>query len=129
MVYQSIRRPSVRVSTFSNMNINGSIATIFYLTHDWVWGKAELGFGPDRIRTLVSMATESSHKVLMEITVSPLFPILFILAVNEHMHRSSAEFVFLFMRFHFPSKHDFSLFRPKSKSRSKRNISIRYVSK
>ena len=34
---------------------------------------AALGFGPDRIRTLVSMATESSHRVIMEKTVSPHF--------------------------------------------------------
>ena len=29
------------------------------------WGKAALGFGPDRIGTLVSMATDSSHRVIM----------------------------------------------------------------
>ena len=29
------------------------------------WGKAALGFGPDRIKTLVSMATDSPHKVIM----------------------------------------------------------------
>ena len=28
----------------------------------WVGGKDALGFGPDRIRTLVSMATDSSHR-------------------------------------------------------------------
>ena len=28
-------------------------------------GKAALGFGPDRIGTLVSMATDSSHRVIM----------------------------------------------------------------
>ena len=58
------------------MNIsetNGSVATKFYLKHHKGGGKAALGFGPDRIRTLVSMATESSHWVLMEKTVSPLF--------------------------------------------------------
>ena len=58
------------------MNIsktNGSIATKFYLKHHWVGGLAALGFGPDRIRTLVSMATESSHRVIMVKTVSPLF--------------------------------------------------------
>ena len=68
------RRPSS--STISNMNISatsGPIATKFYLKHHWVGGKAKLGFGPDRIRTLVSMATESSHRVIMEKTVSPLF--------------------------------------------------------
>ena len=70
------RRPSSSSSTISNMNISatsGPIATKFYLKHHWVGGKAALGFGPDRIRTLVSMATESSHRVIMEKTVSPLF--------------------------------------------------------
>ena len=52
---------------------NGSIATKFYLKHHLGGGLAALGFGPDRIRTLVSMATESSHRVIMEKTVSPLF--------------------------------------------------------
>ena len=69
-------RPSVCVFTLSSMNIsetNGSIATKFYLKHHLGGGLAALGFGPDRIRTLVSMATESSHGVIMEETVSPLF--------------------------------------------------------
>ena len=76
IVYRSSRRPSVRVSTLSNMNIsetNGSIATKFYLKHHLGGGLAALGFGPDRIRTLVSLATESSHRVIMVKTVSPLF--------------------------------------------------------
>ena len=80
IVYRSSRRPSVRacvcVFTLSNMNIsetNGSIATKFYLKHHLGGGLAALGFGPDRIRTLVSMATESSHRVIMVKTVSPLF--------------------------------------------------------
>ena len=58
------------------MNIsktNGLIATKFYMKHHWVGGKAAFGFGPDQIRTLVSMATESSHRVIMEKRVSPLF--------------------------------------------------------
>ena len=70
----SVRRPSA--FTISNMIISatsGPIATKFYLKHHWVGGKAASGFGPDRIRTLVSMATESSHRVIMEKTVSPLF--------------------------------------------------------
>ena len=37
----------------------------FYLKHHWVGGKDALGFGPDRIRTLVSMATDSSHRDIM----------------------------------------------------------------
>ena len=78
IVYRSSRRASVRpsVCTLSNMNIsetNGSIATKFYLKHHWGGGLAALGFGPDRIRTLVSMATESSHRIIMEKTVSPHF--------------------------------------------------------
>ena len=79
IVYRSSRRPSVRpsvVCTLSNMNISetyGSIATKFYLKHHWSGGLAASCFGPDRIRTLVSMATESSHRVIMEKTVSPLF--------------------------------------------------------
>ena len=31
----------------------------------WGGGKVALGFGPDRIGTLVSMATDSSHRVIM----------------------------------------------------------------
>ena len=85
IVYRSSRCPSVRpcvrgcvrpVFTLSNMNIsetNGSIATIFYLKHHLGGGLAALGFGPERIRTLVSMATESSYRVIMVKTVSPLF--------------------------------------------------------
>ena len=41
------------------------------------WGKAALGFDADQIRTLVSMATDSSHRVIMRekgvITFSRLF--------------------------------------------------------
>ena len=66
MVYRSSRRPSVRafvcVSTLSNMNIsetNGSITTKFYRKRHWNGGLGALGFGPDWIRILVSMATFS----------------------------------------------------------------------
>ena len=58
------------------MNISatsGLITMEFYQKHHWDGGKAALGFGPDRIRTLVTMATESSHRVIMEKTVSLLF--------------------------------------------------------
>ena len=50
--------------TFSNSNISatsGPIVTKFYLNHHWGGGKVALGFGPD----LVSMATDSSHGVIM----------------------------------------------------------------
>ena len=69
-------RLCVCVFTLSNMNIaetNVSIATKFYLKHHWCGGKASLDFGPDRIRTLVPMATESSNRVIMEKTLSQLF--------------------------------------------------------
>ena len=59
---------SVCVSTLSNMNISATsepIATKFYLKHHWGGGKDALGFGPDRIRTLVSMTTDRSHRVIM----------------------------------------------------------------
>ena len=49
-------------SNFQNMNI---FAIKFYLKHHWGEGKAALGFGQDPIRTLVSMATYSSHRVIM----------------------------------------------------------------
>ena len=76
IVYQSSRRPSVRacvrpsvrLSTLSNMIISTTsrpIPTKFYLKHHWGGGKAALCFEPDRIGTLVSMATDSSHKVIM----------------------------------------------------------------
>ena len=62
-------RPLVCVSvTLSNMNISTTsrpIPTKFYLKHYWVVGEAALGFGPDRIGTLVSMATVSSHRFIM----------------------------------------------------------------
>ena len=62
--------------TISNMNISktrGPIATKFYLKHQWGGGKPALGFGPGQIRTLVSMATDSSHRVIMGKTASPRF--------------------------------------------------------
>ena len=80
IVYRSSRRPSVRPSvrpfTFSNMNISATswlIGMKFYLKHHWGGGKASVGFDPDRIRTLVSMATDSSHRVIMGKTASSRF--------------------------------------------------------
>ena len=62
------------------MNISktmGPIANKFYLKHHWGGGKPALGFGPDRIRTRVSMATDSSHRVIMGKTASPHFSLFF----------------------------------------------------
>ena len=58
----------MRALTLSNMNISatsGPILNRFYLKHHWDGGKAALCFRPDRIGTLVSMATDSSHRVIM----------------------------------------------------------------
>ena len=66
-------RPS---STISNMNTSatsGLIIMKFYQKHHWDGGKAATGFGPDQIKTLVSMATDSVHRFIMEKTVLPLF--------------------------------------------------------
>ena len=90
---------SVRPSTLSNMTISETsrpITTKFYLKHHWGGGKAALGFGADQIRTLVSMATDSSHRVIMGKRASSRFldcdRILFILAGNYDIHKSLHEF-------------------------------------
>ena len=70
-------RPSVRASVkISNKNISDTsrpIAIKYCLKHHWGGEKAAYGFGPDWIRTLVSMATVSSHRVIMGKMVLPLF--------------------------------------------------------
>ena len=61
-------RPCVRALTLSNMNISATSRPIgmkLYLKHHGGGGKASVGFDPDWIRTLVSMATDSSHRVIM----------------------------------------------------------------
>ena len=45
----------------------------YNLKHNSYGGKAALGFGPDQIRTLVSKARDSSHRVIMGKTVLPHF--------------------------------------------------------
>ena len=69
----------------------------FYLKRHWGGGKASVGFDPVLIRTLVSMATDSSHRVIMGKTASSYFlnaldQILFILAGKDDMHESLDEF-------------------------------------
>ena len=61
---------SVRLCVRGSSNINiiatsRPITIKFYLKHHWGRATAALGFGPDQIETLVSMATESSHRVIM----------------------------------------------------------------
>ena len=54
-----------------------------------------LCFGPDRIGTLVSMATDSSHRVIMGKILLALFDqIFFILAGNEDNYNILDEFEF-----------------------------------
>ena len=60
---------------FSYMNISetrGPIAPKFYLKHHWGGGKDALGFGPDQIGTLVSMAADSAHRVIVGKMLSAL---------------------------------------------------------
>ena len=93
-------RVSVCPLTISNMNISktrGPIATKIYLKHHWGGGKPALGFGLDRIRTLVSMATDISHRVIIgkrrRHVFSAVFDrILFILAGNDDIHKRLHEF-------------------------------------
>ena len=61
---------------FSNMNISEAsmpIAIKFYLKHHWGGEKAAWGFDADHFRTLVSMATDSYHRVIMGKTASSRF--------------------------------------------------------
>ena len=58
----------VSVSTLLNINISATSMPVgikFLQKRYWGSGKAAVGFRPVRIGTLVSMATDSSHKVLM----------------------------------------------------------------
>ena len=80
----SSRRPSVRLSVFAsvhfqNMNIpetSRPIAIKCYLKHHWGGGKGCIRFEPDWIEILVSMATESSNRVIISNgeNVTPLAP-------------------------------------------------------
>ena len=59
------RRPCVIIIS----ETSGPIEVKFYMKHYWGAGKATLGFVPDRIITLVFMATDSSHRVTIEKTL------------------------------------------------------------
>ena len=93
-------RACVHALILSNMNIFATswpIEMKFYLKHHWGGEKASVGFDPDQIRTLVSMATDSSHRVIMGKRRHHVFSnafdrILFILAGNDDMHESLDEF-------------------------------------
>ena len=69
----------------------------FYLKHHWGGGKTSVGFDLDLIRTLVSMATVSPHRVTVGKTVSSnsrmfLIGTFLILAGNDVMHEILDEF-------------------------------------
>ena len=60
--------PSVRPSTLSNMNISETswpIVIKFDLEHHWGGAMTAFGFGQEGIRTLVFIATDSSHRVII----------------------------------------------------------------
>ena len=69
IVWDSSRPPCVRPSVHTfNINISETswpIIIKFHQKHHWGGGLTALGFLLDRIRTLVSMATDSSHRVIM----------------------------------------------------------------
>ena len=59
---------SICASPLSNMYISETswpIVVKFHLEHHWDGGLTALGFGLDRIRILVSMATDSSNRVII----------------------------------------------------------------
>ena len=77
--------------------INGRSRMKLYLKYHWDGGKASVGFDQDLIRTLVSMATVSSHRVTVGKTASSnsrmfLIGTFLILAGNDDMHESMDEF-------------------------------------
>ena len=68
IVWDSSRRPCVRPYTRSNINISETswpIIIKFHQKHHWGGGLTVLGFRLDQMRTLVSIATDSSHRVIM----------------------------------------------------------------
>ena len=85
------------------MNISTTIeliATKFYLKHYWGGEKAALGFGPDQIGAVVSIAMDSSHRVIMgkhcDHSSAPIFDgIFFILSGKKDNHKVWTEFEIL----------------------------------
>ena len=66
-------RPSVRALIHSNINVSATkrpIAIKFYLKHHCCGEKAALGFGLDRIRTLVCMATDNGENLVSTLASS-----------------------------------------------------------
>ena len=81
-----VRRPSVVVvrrrpqfQTWISLHPVGGSQWNFIRSIIGMGGKAAGGFGPDWIKTLVSMATDSSHRVIMEKNGVATFSQLFII--------------------------------------------------
>ena len=84
---------SVRAFTILNLNISKPIGTKFHLKHYLGGG----GFRPDWIRTLVSVATDSSHRVIMgkrryHVSLVVFYWKVFILTDNDAIDKSLYEF-------------------------------------
>ena len=80
----------------NNSETSFLIKITFHFEHHWGGGLTALGFGPDRISILVSMATDSSHRVIMgkilccDHSSSFIFSwIFFILAGKKDTHKIS----------------------------------------
>ena len=60
-------RLSSTLSNFNTAEARWLVLIKFYMimNHHWGWGKAALGYGADWIKTLVSMKTKSSHRLIM----------------------------------------------------------------
>ena len=65
-VRPSVRRPSSTISKIFFSETAGPIVLILYIHHLQVGGKNNCVFCFDRIRTLVTMATYASHRLIME---------------------------------------------------------------
>ena len=85
------------------MNISatrGPIAIKIYLKHHCGGGQAVIAFGPDWIRTLASIATDSSHRVIMGKILWPLKRLYFLIESSSFLRvtrttiKSLAEFEF-----------------------------------
>ena len=69
---RALVRPWVNIFKLNISATSGPMVTKFYLKHHWGGELIALGFGPGRIGTLVSMATNSSHRVIMGKMLCPL---------------------------------------------------------
>ena len=66
LLYESVRL-CIHASTLSYMNISDNRwlnKSKFHLENHWGGKLATIGLGPDQIRTLVSIVTYSSHRVI-----------------------------------------------------------------